>query len=112
MTKHTLTGLGDADRYRPGPARDIAIEVTRKLDHDQSWDGDAPHPGRNYSAYVITVTAYQIINGRLYSGSDYLGSSWYRENEPIADIHGYYPQMREEAFAELNKAIAQVENHR
>lgn len=34
-----------------------------------------------------------------------LGESWYRPDEPLDDVHGYLPQMLEEAALELQKQV-------
>ncbi len=86
---------------------DIAITVTRELDFNFRWDGDGPDPeDEGFDAYDVDVKAYAIRNGTMYEGSASLGGSYFLPDEPTADIHGYLPQMVEEAVEELNAQVA------
>ncbi len=86
---------------------DIAIVVTRTRDENFQWDGDGPDPAEDgFDAYDVDVKAFSIRNGQLLEGSASLGGSYFREDEPTAEIHGYLPQMVEEAVEELDALIA------
>lgn len=85
-------------------APDIEFSSSRELDEDSEWDGDGPDPvEEGFSPYVVTVTARCIANGRLQEGERSLSSSYFRDDEEIGDVHGYLPQMLEEAASELLK---------
>lgn len=83
-------------------APSIAITTSREEDLSFRWDGDGPDPRqRGFRPYDVTVSVQAIIGGELVSAEAYLGGSYYRPNEPLRDIHGYLPQMIEEAVTEL-----------
>lgn len=82
----------------------VAISVTRERDFDARWDGEGPDPTEiGYDAYTVVVRAFFILNGEIIEGNSYLGSSYYKPDEPIDMAHGYLPQMIEEALEELHK---------
>jgi hypothetical protein len=100
--KHSHECIEELRVSRP----DVAITIERELDPYFSWDGDGPDPrDEGYSPYTVTVMAIAIRNGELLTGDDSLGGCYYRPNEPIDDVHGYLPQMVEEAVDELNAQI-------
>ena len=89
---------------------DIAVTVTRKADSYFSWDGDGDDPrNEGFEPCDVYVKAFAIKSGTLLEGSACLGGSYYRPDEFTGDIHGYLPQMLEEAIEELDKAIALAE---
>ena len=90
-------------------APSILFTVSRELDPYESWNGDGPNPRDDgYSPYSVDVTALVIIGGEIIEGAQSLGSSWYRHDEPLGDVHGYLPQMLEEAATELQSTIGAV----
>ena len=86
---------------------DVAITVTRELDPNFEWDGDGPDPTEDgFDAYDVDVVACTIRNGELIEGRSSLGGSYFLPDEPLADVHGYLPQMVDEAVEEMDKALA------
>ena len=82
---------------------EIAITVSRIIDEYFRWDGEGPDPvKRGYYPYDVDVKATCIINGTVFEGSASLGGSYFKENEPINEIHGYLPQMVEEAIEQMD----------
>lgn len=82
----------------------VAISVHREHDRDAVWDGEGPDPVEiGYEPYVVVVRAIAIMNGEIIEGSAYLGSSYYKADEPLGMVHGYLPQLIEEALEELHK---------
>lgn len=80
----------------------IAIIVSRRFDPYYRWDGDGPDPSEDgFDAYDVTVKAISIKGGRLIEGASTLGGSYFADDEPLDDVHGYLPQMVEEALEEL-----------
>ncbi len=89
---------------------DIAITLSRSMDDNFRWDGDGPDPNEEgYYAYDVDVTAIAIRNGVVLEGRASLGGSYFQPDEPIGEVHGYLPQMVEEAVEELDEAIAALE---
>lgn len=79
--------------------------ITRKT-HDQyfRWDGDGEDPEKNgYLPYDVDVEVAAIHKGEFMTGRASLGGSYYKPNEPVGEIHGYLPQMLEEACEDLMK---------
>lgn len=86
---------------------DVAITVTRELDPSFEWDGDGPDPTEDgFDAYDVDVVACCIRNGQLIEGRASLGGSYFQPEEPIGAVHGYLPQMVDEAVEEMDKALA------
>ena len=86
---------------------DVAIIVSRESDGSFVWDGDGPDPTEEgYDAYDVDVVACTIHKGELIEGRASLGGSYYLPDEPLADVHGYLPQMVDEAVGEMDKALA------
>lgn len=80
----------------------IAITVSRTRDDSYTWDGDGEDPvERGIYPFDVDVTAKAIINGEIVEGSASLGGSYFEPEEPIGDVHGYLPQMLEEAIEDL-----------
>ena len=94
--------IEETRRARP----DIAVSVTWEPDPGFVWDGDGPEPDCEI-AHNVTVTARAIRNGELIEGNAYLGGSFSPPGGPhCPDVHGYFPQMLEEAIAELDAELA------
>ena len=88
---------------------DVAITVTREEDPYFVWDGDGPDPIENgFEPCNVTVTASTIHHGELIQGKSTLGGSYFEPDEPCADIHGYLPQMVEEAVEELDAELQRL----
>lgn len=69
---------------------------------------DQPPREEGLSPYNVTVSASVIVNGALITGNAYLGSCW---EDPCAfdqDVHGYLPQMIDEALDDLSGALART----
>ena len=78
----------------------IAFSASRQIDDYYRWDGDGDAP-EDMSAYDVTVSASAVICGNLTTCETHVGGSYYEDNEPIGDIHGYLPQMAEESVSQL-----------
>ena len=88
---------------------DVAITVSRSHDSYFSWNGDGPDPrDEGFDPYNVDVVASTIHNGVLIEGRSSLGGSYFREDEPIGEIHGYLPQMVEEAVEELDREVSRA----
>lgn len=84
----------------------IAISVEREVDGTFAWDGGGPDPvDEGFLPYDVTVTATRIMDGRVLTGEAHLCGSYYRPEEPIGEVHGYLPQMIDEAVHELGHAM-------
>ncbi len=83
-------------------APSISFEVTWDEDVYHVWDGDGPDPREEgYVPHNVDVTASAIVKGRAIEGVNYLGGVYDYPDEQDAGIHGYLPQMMEEAVSEL-----------
>ena len=81
----------------------VAITVHREIDPFFQWDGDGPDPADDgFDAYDVIVTATTIVAGEFVKGKAYCGGTYYRMDEPIGDVHGYLPQMMQEALEDLS----------
>lgn len=91
---------------------DIAVSVTRSHDETFRWDGDGPDPEEEgFLPHDVDVTARCIRNGKMYEGTASLGGSYFQPEEFTGEIHGYLPQMLEEAVKDLDAALPRgVEN--
>ena len=86
---------------------DVAITVSRTVDECFVWDGDGPDPiDEGFQAYDVDVVASTIRDGKLIEGRASLGGSYYQDDEPLGEIHGYLPQMVEEAIEELDLEVS------
>jgi hypothetical protein len=84
----------------------LAIEVTREADVNFIWDGEGPDPAEEgYLPYDVKVAARVIHAGRIVEGVQYLGGSYFEYDEPTGEIHGYLPQMIDEALDKLRKEL-------
>jgi hypothetical protein len=87
-------------------APDISFKTTWTPDPNFRWDGDGPDPAEEgYQAYDVDVFARAIVNGEIVEGRNSLGGSYSTPGEHDPDIHGYLPQMLEEATAELQSQV-------
>ena len=86
----------------------VHISTTWEEDPYFIWDGDAPDPSADgYLAHNVTVTAMRIEWGALREAESHLGGSYSQYRGPhCPDIHGYFPQMVEEALDELGETSA------
>lgn len=85
----------------------IAIDVSWDEDPYFRWDGEGPDPREEgYIPHDVTVTAMAIIDGRQMDGKAYLGGVYEKPGEQDQDVHGYFPQMVDEALSELYKEIS------
>ena len=83
-------------------APSISFSVSREIDENYRWDGDGEDPAENgFDAYTITVTARAIIDGQIVEGENSLGGSYFQDDEPTGEIHGYLLQMLAEAAKDL-----------
>ena len=94
---------------------ETSFTVSAVIDEDSTWDGDGADPVEyGFSPFIVTVTASRISKGQLIEGHSHLGSSYVEEasdfNDPNKlidfEIHGYFPQMLQEAFQELTTQLA------
>lgn len=100
-----MTGMEQIEALRTSRP-DMAITVSREYDPNFAWDGDGPDPIEDgYLPYDGTVRATTIRKGNLIVGEDVLGGSYYAENEPAGEIHGYLPQMIDEALKEMDAEL-------
>jgi len=87
----------------------IAFTLCRTEDPSFRWDGDGPDPSKDgFLAYDVTVKARTIVEGEIMEACEYLGGSYYKHDEPLGDVHGYLPQMLEEAASKLAVLIKSV----
>jgi hypothetical protein len=86
----------------------VHINTTWEEDPYFIWDGDAPDPSADgYLAHDVTVTAMRIERGAMREAESHLGGSYSQYRGPhCPDIHGYFPQMVEEALEGLGESTA------
>jgi hypothetical protein len=86
----------------------VHISTTWEEDPYFIWDGDAPDPcADGYFAHDVTVTAMRIDQGTMREAESHLGGSYsHYSGSHCPDIHGYFPQMAEEALEELGESTA------
>ena len=90
-------------------APSISFSVSREIDENYRWDGDGEDPTENgFDAYTITVTARAIVDGQIVEGDSSLGGSYFQDDEPTGEIHGYLLQMLAEAVCELRDSLARL----
>lgn len=83
-------------------APDIAFTVDREEDPNFEWDGDGPDPREEgYVPYDVFVRARAIVKGTIIEGNSNLGGVYDEPGKPDMDIHGYLPQMLDDALDEL-----------
>lgn len=82
--------------------------MSRSIDPSYRWDGDGPDPvDDGFDAYDVTVTAGAIVSGKLIEGEAFMGGSYYRPDEPTAELGGYLNQMLIEAVDRLAEQAAE-----
>lgn len=80
----------------------IAFSVEWIEDPYWVWDYGDPDPReRGYVAHDVDVIARAIIDGEEREGKKNLGGVYEKPGERDSDIHGYLPQMLEEAVVDL-----------
>lgn len=80
----------------------VAITVNQHLDQLYKWDGYGPDPEKDgYRPYFIVVKAMMIHDGKLLTGKDSIGGSYYRDNEPIGEANGYLHDLVYMALTDL-----------
>ena len=86
----------------------VHISTTWEEDPYCTWDGDGDDPSADgYLAHDVTVTAMRIDRGAMRESESHLGGSYSQYHGPhCPDIHGYFPQMAEEALEELGESTA------
>lgn len=90
-------------------APNIAFSVNWEGDPYHSWDGDGPDPREEgYEPHNVDVIAHAIVNGEDIEGRNNLGGVYDKPDERDPDIHGYLPQMLEEAAKELLTQLRDV----
>lgn len=78
------------------------FSVSRTVDENYRWDGDGPDPvEEGFDPCDVDVSAKCIIGGQEIEANTYLGGSYFKQDEPCDDVHGYLPQMLEESTEEL-----------
>lgn len=85
-----------------------AVEVVWEPDTNFQWDGDGPDPiGDGLYPHEVTVSVSTIRKGKLITGEAYLGGCYSELSGPhCSDIHGYLPQLLQEAHDELLSQLA------
>jgi len=87
-------------------APSCVFSIHREVDNDFSWDGDGPDPREEgYLPYNIEVRAAVIAEGKYVEHSEYLGGSYDKPGDFDMDVHGYLPQLLDEAISGLPKNI-------
>ena len=89
---------------------EVAVSVTWEQDLSFAWDGDGPDPVEDgFVAHDVTVTVTSVRDGELVEGHSHLGGSYSEFGGPhCPDIHGYFPQMLEEAIEELDAELGRA----
>lgn len=83
-------------------APSVAITVSREIDEHELWDGEGPDPREDgYQPYCVDVTSRIILDGEIVEARESLCSSYYLDDEPIGEAHGYLPQMLQESLKRL-----------
>src|SRR5262245_24213466 len=84
----------------------ISFKTTWTPDPSFRWDGDGPDPvEEGYQAYDVDVYATVIVRGDTTEGRQSLGGSYSQPGHHDPDIHGYLPQMLEEALNDLRTQV-------
>jgi len=85
----------------------VVVQVGWEEDPSFTWDGDGPDPAEEgYVAHDVTVSAQAIVDGRTAEGNAYLGGVYEKPRTRDPAIHGYFPQMADEAFSDLYRTIS------
>lgn len=87
-------------------APNVVFIATRDPDPDYVWDGDGPDPiDDDFEAYNVDVTVNTVVDGKAFEAVASLGGCYFKDDEPIDDLHGYLPQKLEEAASELHGQV-------
>lgn len=87
-------------------APSVAFSMYRTNDHHFSWNGDGPDPrDSGLDPYDVDFYARAIVGGEILEGSASLGGSYFQDDEPIGDAHGYLNQKLDEAADELHSRV-------
>jgi hypothetical protein len=88
---------------------EVCITVEWATDDYYTWDGDGPDPvtyDDPQYPHDVTVTARTIRGGKMIEGCAHLGGSYSPMDGPhCPEIHGYFPQMLDEALDELDDQL-------
>jgi len=83
-------------------APNLSFSTHWQEDPDYAWDGDGPDPAsQGMVAHDVRVIARAIFNGIMAEGREHLGGCYDLPDKRDPDVHGYLPQMLEEATQEL-----------
>src|SRR5262245_45607761 len=83
-------------------APDIDFVVNWEEDAHFVWDGDGPDPrDEGYIPHDVDVIARVVLGGEEKKGTQSLGGVYDKPGEEAPDIHGYLPQMLDEAITDL-----------
>jgi hypothetical protein len=87
-------------------APSILFQVKWEEDRYFRWDGDGPDPReRGYDPHDVDVSATAIVKGQEVQGEASLGGVYDKPDKKDPDIHGYLPQMLEEAASKLSDSL-------
>jgi hypothetical protein len=94
----------------------VCISTRFQPDPDCEWDvRDPDMDADDFEAYDVTIEALVIHNGYMQSGDAVMGGSWYEFGSTPwhtdLDLHGYAPQMTEEAIQKLQEAAPGAANY-
>jgi len=107
MTDYNKTSkvlLDELKQKRP----EVSVRVTWEIDPYYEWDGDGELL-EDMIAHNVDVKALTIINGVLLEGVASLGGCYSNEDgSHDPEIHGYFPQLLEEALEDLDSQIAKI----
>ena len=83
------------------------VETVWEEDNDYVWDGEGDDPvNEDFIPYIVKVEVSTIINGEMISGVNYLADCYTKYGEKhCEDVHGYFPQMLDEAITELENQL-------
>ena len=97
------------DRLRQLAPR-VVFSIGWEVDQFEQWDGEGPDPkDEGMEAYVATVYAKTIVQGKLIEGSKALSSVYDFPDKKDRDIHGYLPQMLDEAAEDLGEEVVSAD---
>ena len=88
-------------------APNLSFSTHWQEDPSYVWDGDGPDPADDgMVAYDVRVVARAIVDGVLAEGRQSLGGAYDYPDKRDPDVHGYLPQMLEEAAQELAAKVS------
>lgn len=83
-------------------APSVVFSASREVDPYYTWDGDGQDPvAQGYEPCTVRVTASCIVDGYLLEADDVLCGCYFQPDEATDDVHGYLPQMIQEAAIRL-----------